>query len=88
MSYLEKFLEGILEELHDRFDGLPMERIRKEARELLEETLLDLDETLETFLERLCVCRRCGAARQSCDMVEGENEDGPYHRCEQCEGGE
>jgi hypothetical protein len=84
MSYLEKFLEGILEELHDRFNGLPLERVRKEARELLEEELLDLNETLELFLERLGVCRRCGNAWPTWDMEEGEDENGPFHVCEDC----
>ena len=84
MSYLEKFLEGILEALHDRFDGLPLEQVKKEARELLEENLLDLDETLELFLGRLGVCRRCGNAWPTWDMEEGEDEDGPYHVCEEC----
>ena len=83
MSYLEKFLEGILEELHDRFTGLPLERIKKEARELLAEELLDLDATLELFLERLGACRRCGNAWPTWDMEEGEGEDGQYV-CEQC----
>jgi hypothetical protein len=84
MSYLEKFLEGILEELHDRFDGLPLERIKKEARELLEEELLDLDATLELFLERLGVCRRCGNAWPTWDMEEVEGPEGPCYVCEQC----
>ena len=86
MSYVEKFLEGILEELHDRFDGLPLERVRKEARELLEENLLDLDATLELFIERLSVCRRCGNAWPTWDMEKGEDGDGPYHACEECSG--
>jgi len=55
MRFIDRFLEGVLEELHDRFDGLPLERIRREARELLEAELLDLDATLELFLERLGV---------------------------------
>jgi hypothetical protein len=84
MSYLEKFLEGILEELHCRFDGLPLERIKKEARELLEESLLDLDDTLEAFLEPLRVCRRCGTAWHECDMEEADSEDGAYHLCQHC----
>jgi hypothetical protein len=87
MSYLEKFLEGILEELHDRFDGLPLERIKKEARELLEEELLDLDATLELFLERLGVCRRCGNAWPTWDMEEREGPEGPSFVCESCSGG-
>lgn len=86
MSYLEKFLEGILEELHDRFTGLPLERIKKEARELLEEELLDLDATLELFLERLGVCRHCGNAWPTWDMEEGQDKHGPYHVCEECSG--
>jgi len=86
MSYLEKFLEGILEELHDRFTGLPLERIKKEARELLAEELLDLDATLDLFLERLGVCRRCGNAWPTWDMEEGQAEDGPFHLCEGCSG--
>jgi hypothetical protein len=84
MSYLEKFLEGILEELHDRFDGLPLERIKKEARELLEEELLDLDATLELFLERLGVCRRCGNAWPTWDMEEADGPQGPSYVCEHC----
>jgi len=84
VSYLEKLLEGVVEELHDRFDGLPLERVRKEARELLEESLLDINETLETFLERLGTCRRCGNAWQTWDMEEGEDEDGPFYVCERC----
>ena len=84
MSYLEKFLEGILEELHCRFDGLPLERARTEARALLEESLLDLDEVLETFVEQLRACRRCGAARHECDMEEVEDPRGNFHLCEHC----
>jgi hypothetical protein len=62
MRFIDRFLEGVLEALHGRFDGLPLDRIRREARELLEAELLDLDATLELFLERLGVCRRCGNA--------------------------
>lgn len=87
MSYLEKFLEGILDELHDRFDGLPLERIRREARELLEADLLDLDATLELFLERLGVCRLCGNAWPTWGMEEGEDPEGPSFVCESCSGG-
>lgn len=86
MRFIDRFLEGILEELHDRFTGLPLERIKKEAHELLEEELLDLDATLELFLERLSVCRRCGNAWPTWDMEEGEGEDGPFHLCEECSG--
>ena len=84
MSYLEKFLEGVLEELHDRFDGLPLERIKEEARELLEAELLDLDETLELFLERLGTCRQCGNAWPTWDMDEREGEEGSFLVCGQC----
>lgn len=84
MSYPEKFLEGVLEELHDRFDGLPLERIKEEARELLEAELLDLDETLELFLERLGTCRQCGKAWPTWDMDEREDEEGSFLVCEQC----
>jgi len=84
MSYLEKFLEGILEELHDQFDGLPLQRARTKARELLEENLLDLNEVLELFLDDLRVCAFCGAAWRECDMEEAENEHGTFHVCGQC----
>ena len=87
MSYLEKASEGILEELHERFDGLPLERIRREARELLETELLDLDVTLELFLERLGVCRLCGNAWPTWDMEEGEGPQGPSFACKSCSRG-
>ena len=87
MSHLEKFLEGVLEELHDRFDGLPLERICREARELLDAELLDLDATLELFLERLGVCRRCGNTWPTLDMEEAEGPVGPSFVCESCSRG-
>jgi hypothetical protein len=84
MKYLDRLLEGILEELHNEFDGQPLEPIKKEARELLEESILDLDATLEAFLEPLRVCRRCGMAWHECDMEEADDEDGAYHMCRNC----
>ena len=87
MRFIDRFLEGVLEELHDRFDGLPLERIRREARELLEAELLDLDATLELFLERLGVCRLCGNAWPTWDMEEGEGPEGPSFVCGSCSGG-
>lgn len=85
MSYEENLLQDIFEELHSKFDGLPFERVKEKARELLGENFWDLNEVLELFLDRLRVCRRCGAAREACDMAEAEDEDGPCHFCEQCE---
>jgi hypothetical protein len=84
VRHLETFLEGVLEELHCRFDGQPLERIKKEARELLEESLLDLNDTLEAFLEPLRVCRRCGMAWHECDMEWVEDRGSSYHRCRHC----
>lgn len=85
MSYLEKFLEGILEELHGRFDGLPLENASEEARKLLEESLLDLGDVLDTFTSDLRECRRCGCAWRECDMEERQDQDGlTYYLCAHC----
>jgi hypothetical protein len=88
MSYEENLLQDIFEELHSKLDGLPLKRVRTEARAILEEHFWDLDEVLELFLDRLGVCRRCGAARELCDMMEAEDEAGPCCLCERCSGGE
>jgi len=86
VRFIDKFLEGILQELHNRFDGLPINRVKREALDLLEENLLDPDETLEVFLDDLCVCRQCGAAWPEYDMWDAQDETGAYHLCRECYG--
>jgi len=83
MSYLEKFLEAVLEVLCDWFGDLPMELMKKEARELLREELLGPDETLE-LLERFGVCRICGNAWPTWHMEDAGGGDGPHPVCEAC----
>jgi len=84
MRYLENFLECILEELHMRLDGKPLEVAAREARELLETNLVDQEVILGMFLGELCECSRCGTAWRECLMEWGEDECRTKHFCMHC----
>jgi hypothetical protein len=84
MSNVDKFLEGVLEGLLCRVGGLSPKRARTEARALLDENLLTLDDVLEAFLGEPRVCPHCGVAWLDCGTREAGDSRGSIHVCEHC----